>query len=64
MIMAAEVGDRSAMIFMAKAFETGIGLGSDRYIIRSINYPISLVLLLKFDTSGCSWIISKYGIEC
>ncbi|CAH1794993.1 unnamed protein product [Owenia fusiformis] len=30
MLMAAEAGDRASMIYMANAFETGIGLGSDR----------------------------------
>ncbi|KAK2154375.1 hypothetical protein LSH36_269g00033 [Paralvinella palmiformis] len=30
MIMAAEAGDRSAMVYLARAFETGIGLGGDR----------------------------------
>ena len=30
MIMAAEAGDRSAMVYLARAFETGIGLGADR----------------------------------
>lgn len=30
MEMAAEAGDRSAMIHMAKAYDTGNGLGTDR----------------------------------
>lgn len=30
MLMAAEAGDRSAMLYMAKAFETGVGLGENR----------------------------------
>jgi len=30
MMMAAEAGDRSAMLYMAKAYETGVGLGEDR----------------------------------
>ena len=32
MYMAAKAGCRSAMIHMAKAYETGIGLSSDRYV--------------------------------
>ena len=31
MCQAAEVGDRSAMVFMAKAFETGACLGTKRW---------------------------------
>lgn len=31
MIQAADAGDRGSMLFMAKAFETGIGLSSNRY---------------------------------
>jgi len=30
MLQAAEAGDRSAMVYLAKAYETGIGLGIDR----------------------------------
>ena len=30
MLMAAEAGDRSAMLYMAKAYETGVGLGENR----------------------------------
>jgi len=30
MLMAAEAGDRSAMLYMAKAYETGVGLGETR----------------------------------
>jgi len=30
MLMAADAGDRSAMLYMAKAYETGIGLGENR----------------------------------
>jgi len=30
MMMAAEAGDRSAMLHMAKAYETGVGLGENR----------------------------------
>ena len=31
MMMAAEAGDRNAMIFMARAFETGLNLGHKRW---------------------------------
>ena len=31
MLLAAESGDRSAMVYMAKAYETGVGLGTERY---------------------------------
>ena len=31
MSMAADAGDRSAMLYMAKAYETGVGLGENRY---------------------------------
>ena len=31
MLQAAEAGDRSAMIYVAKAFDTGFNLGSRRY---------------------------------
>jgi len=30
MLMAADAGDRSAMLYMAKAYETGVGLGENR----------------------------------
>ena len=30
--MAADAGDRSAMLYMAKAYETGIGLGENRWL--------------------------------
>ena len=30
MLMAAEAGDRSAMLYMARAYETGVGLGENR----------------------------------
>jgi len=31
MLMAAEAGDRGAMLYMAHAYETGVGLCIDRY---------------------------------
>lgn len=31
MLQAAHLGDRQAMVYMAKAYETGSGLGSLRY---------------------------------
>ena len=31
MMQAADAGERSAMVYMANAFETGIGLGTERY---------------------------------
>lgn len=33
MLQAATLGDRQAMVYMAKAYETGTGLGSQRYSI-------------------------------
>lgn len=33
MQMAAHSGDRAAMLFMAKAYETGIGLDGDKWVI-------------------------------
>lgn len=35
MLEAAHLGDRQAMVYMAKAYETGSGLGSFRYIFAS-----------------------------
>jgi len=32
MLMAAEAGDRGAMLYMARAFDTGVGLGEYRYL--------------------------------
>ena len=32
MVMAAQAGDRNAMIFMARAYETGLNLGQKRYV--------------------------------
>ena len=32
MMMAAVAGDRSAMLYMARAFETGTGLGDSRFL--------------------------------
>lgn len=31
MLQAAELGDRQAMVYMAKAYESGSGLGFQRY---------------------------------
>ena len=32
MLMAAEAGDRGAMLYMARAFDTGVGLGENRFL--------------------------------
>ena len=32
MVLAAEAGDRGAMIYVGKAFQTGVGLGTRRLV--------------------------------
>lgn len=57
MVQAAEAGDRGAMIFVAKAFETGNGLGKRRY-------TTCLLTLWKFRSSFlvCLQVIYLSGL--
>lgn len=59
MVQAAEAGDRSAMIYVAKAFETGVGLGKRRYMfIYNLFFALYFIiqgkkqLLLELMDSG------------
>jgi hypothetical protein len=49
MLMAAQAGDRGAMLYMARAYESGTGLGENRLgrvnqIIRYFHYSLFKVL--------------------
>ena len=54
MQMAAEVGDRSAMIYLAESFETGNGLGSDktRSFKDSLHWYECALNMMQDDDSG------------
>ena len=41
MLQAARAGDRDAMVYMAKAYDTGVGLGTKMYVLHP---PGGLVL--------------------
>lgn len=38
MLKAANANDRAAILYMAKAYETGIGLGTERYELALLLY--------------------------
>ena len=57
MLMAAEAGDRSAMLYMAKAYETGVGLGENRW-----NKPLFSVDLISCNYTGNTPIRSSHMI--
>lgn len=54
MLMAAEAGDRSAMLYMAKAYETGVGLGENRYRCKA---AFVLIHQLDINLLGCWWLL-------
>ena len=47
MLQAAVLGDRQAMVYMAKAYESGSGLGSQRYAIASTLRVLSCTFLVR-----------------
>ncbi|XP_013394430.1 eukaryotic elongation factor 2 kinase isoform X1 [Lingula anatina] len=54
MLQAADAGDRSAMLYMAKAYETGIGLGTERSrcFVEAIEFYGKALKMTENDESG------------
>lgn len=55
LLQAAEAGDRSSMIIVARAFDTGIGLSADRSVKFSLLTNPVVIILPPTGISGCSF---------
>lgn len=58
LLQAAEAGDRSSMIIVARSFDTGIGLSVDRSVKSSLLTnpgPTVVIILPPRGISGCSF---------
>jgi len=55
MLQAATLGDRQAMVYMAKAYETAKGLGSVRYSASTYRAPPITVQNCFFFVKKCGW---------
>ena len=65
MALAAGANDRAAIIYMAKGYETGIGIGTVRYGIQS---TVQLVVLLEVCDGHWYWYSKVwylvYNVAC
>ena len=52
MLQAAVLGDRQAMVYMAKAYESGSGLGSQRYGTAIVTFLSCMLHVLSLVYKG------------
>lgn len=63
LLQAAEAGDRSSMIIVARAFDTGIGLSADRSVKSSLLTNPGPTVVIILPSSGISGFSFYYRIQ-